>query len=333
MSGILRISLIVIISVIIFIQCGRERPESISEEMKTDMQLLPGSGIGLAYLNLEHLRSSTLYKDLLGDDLKKGLNNSIYRRFAEKTGFDIQEDLNQVYMVMLSGQELSEESGFILAKGSFDAAKLNSFMEEQESDDETLQNTYKEWSIFSFDDGKFSFVIADASTILAGKETMIRQTLDNLKNGSAATASAHWEDFVKPVQYKTDMFITLSTTEIMEILDKSNPNFGHKALGSIKSIQEFNFSAKLEDDIQVTGTGQFADDEKASLFFDAFKGALATLKLSTSEDRNLIDILNKVKLSQHKSLIRIDFEMTMDDTKKLKETEKYFNKVRNIAMK
>ena len=112
--------IIVIISVLFIWQCGTERPDHITAEMKSDFQLLPSSGVGLAFINLENMRGSDFYQKLIEQDLQEKLNNSVYKKFTEKTGFDIRNDLHKIYMVMLSGKDFSEESGLFLAKGSFD---------------------------------------------------------------------------------------------------------------------------------------------------------------------------------------------------------------------
>jgi hypothetical protein len=68
--------------------------------------------------------------------------------------------------------------------------------------------------------------------------------------------------------------------------------------------------------------GQFEDAEKAGLFRDAMKGFVATAKLSMSEDRDAIDILNKIKIDTKKDEVVIQFKMSQEDIDKLKEKRK-----------
>jgi hypothetical protein len=330
----LKYFLVLFISVLFIWQCGTERPDPITAEMKKDLDLLPSSGLGLAYINLEHMRDSDFYKEFIDQHMEDKLDHSIYKQFKEKTGFDIQQDLHQMYIVLLSGEKLSEENGLFLAKGSFDKNKLDLFIEEYEVDDVVRVKTNENWSIYRIEDGKICFAIADENTFIAGKEGLLLKMLNKFKTGDPKDNGVYWEKLIKPVQYKNDMFVSINTSEILDSFEKTEDFLrNNKEMSSVKSIEKLNLSVRLQHDIFLSGSGRFKDSEKARLFLDAFKGALATLKLSVSEDREVIDILNRVKLEQNKESIRLDFNISPADIKKIKEKRSYFEDAKNIVMR
>ena len=57
----------------------------------------------------------------------------------------------------------------------------------------------------------------------------------------------------------------------------------------------------------------------AGLFYDAIKGGIATLKLGTSDERVVADILNNIDVRQQKESVRIRFEVKIEEIETLME--------------
>ena len=90
-----------------------------------------------------------------------------------------------------------------------------------------------------------------------------------------------------------------------------------KQFGALRAVQDVQFSVDVNDAIKLDGEGNFSDAQNAELFHDAVKGALATLKLSVSDDRDAVDVMNKVNISTGNNSVKVNLEMSKADVEKL----------------
>jgi hypothetical protein len=125
---------------------------------------------------------------------------------------------------------------------------------------------------------------------------------------------------INSLKYKNDAWFTLNTEPMIgEMLDKMNKSSEGERLAGLKSVKNLNFSMKVNDELIFSGVGNFSDNEKAKLFHDALKGFVATAKLSLSEDRDAVDVLNKIDIDTRGDQVLVNFKMSKDDVEKLME--------------
>jgi hypothetical protein len=65
------------------------------------------------------------------------------------------------------------------------------------------------------------------------------------------------------------------------------------------------------------GSGRFDNADNALLVRDAVKGALATLKLSFSGDRDAVDVVNKIDISTDQREVHMKAVFTRDDLQRI----------------
>jgi hypothetical protein len=169
------------------------------------------------------------------------------------------------------------------------------------------------WNIYSVGDEDMSFVFYNEQIVMAGKYEMVKKNLTAIKQ-NAGSSSPAWREMIKSVQYKSGMFCVVETPGLMEEIEDQIDSIGEKTpLKSIRSVQQMSISARFSEKVLVDGSGAFENPEKAELFHDAIKGAIATLKLSISDDRSAVDILNKIKVQQRGQAVKINFEMSIEE--------------------
>jgi hypothetical protein len=105
------------------------------------------------------------------------------------------------------------------------------------------------------------------------------------------------------------------------VRDRWPENQSVDIFSSLESVEQVNISFRLTEQFRLDSYGNFADDEKAGLFYDALKGFVAAAKLSVSDDRSAVDILNKIKIEQDGRSVRMHFEMSQEEIRKMVDKE------------
>ena len=82
----------------------------------------------------------------------------------------------------------------------------------------------------------------------------------------------------------------------------------------------------FSDQLSFYGQGECLDAEKADLLRDAVKGLLASVKLAVSDERDVVDTINKVNVKSKKEKVIVYFKMNTEEIKKLIEKRKAYSR-------
>ncbi|MEJ2054166.1 MAG: hypothetical protein P8X42_09625, partial [Calditrichaceae bacterium] len=119
---------------------------------------------------------------------------------------------------------------------------------------------------------------------------------------------------IDKLKYKDSAWFTMDTKLLAKQMHKQN----NKKLKSLESIERFSISADLNENLRIYCESVFISNEKAKLFYDAAKGVIAAGKLSVTDDREIIDILNAIDVSQDGDIVTIDMKLNKQEIEKLK---------------
>ena len=117
-----------------------------------------------------------------------------------------------------------------------------------------------------------------------------------------------------PVRYKNTFWIHIDAQSMLASMAEQGDSDWMRGLGGARSLQ---FSADLGRTLDFDGQCIFGDEERAGLFRDAIKGALATAKLSVPDERRIIDVLNKININARGNRVDIDFSIKREDIDRL----------------
>ena len=86
-----------------------------------------------------------------------------------------------------------------------------------------------------------------------------------------------------------------NTTKMAErISEELGAERGFQGTRAMKSLQGVLLSAQIEEQAKLYGEALCDNEENSRLLAQAAKGALATAKLSVSDDRDAVDMLNRI---------------------------------------
>jgi hypothetical protein len=300
-------------------QCGKEKIQSLESEVQNQLELLPETTTALAYINIAAIRTSVFFSMM--DTLPRNpFRMNKYRDFVESTGLDVRKDLDKIYITFTPGEEQFEKDVLIVAKGVFDSQKILEFLSEKNMDETIMEENYKGSKVYTIGDRDMIFSFPDNQTLVIGKADMLKAWLANFKEGASDRRKTKWVERVKKMKYKNGICFSMDAQAMVEALQNQfNQMDSGKKFPALQALVDLNFSANMDENFKFDGNGHFTDSEKAKLFYDAIKGMLATVKISVSDDREKVDILNKIKIDQTNSDISVVLNLSRAEIKKLME--------------
>ncbi len=306
----MRLSSIVLpLMFIVLAGCARERHESFAESDLKYLALLPQETNLMGSMNLSKIRDTEIYDLFVKYAGRTPFESEDYQIFVEKTGFDIQQDLSQVYFAGIDPGNRHTARGVFIATGNFSPEKISDFIEkETDTSEKLISEYYHDYKLYRIRHEDLAFCFADTQTLIGGKDSLVIKSLDRFGKDNAL--SDHLREELTSVRFKKQAWIWMNTENIIASLPPSELGDRIKSLETIRSGQ---MSVALSDEVTFDGVCICGDEENAEIIRDMIKGAVATAKLKLSDDREGVDILNKIDVETDGNTVKVYFNMTRDE--------------------
>ncbi len=299
----MKLFIIFTLIIMVFTGCGTFENESLSADMRTKLQKLPTNAHMIGYVNLTKLKSSPLY-ELFGDDVEdQVMHNEEYQEFLEATGFDFEKNLAEIYFASTPTDDPDKQKGLFIASGEFNPDKIVAYIQEKDEDKILLAESYKEYTLYYLEDENIYFCFQDEKTIVGGSGNLVKKALDN----EVSEGKLKLMPQIESLKYKSWAWMTVNTESVLNNFS----DYGiSESMPIVNSISSASMAIKLTDNLYFNGGCICSDGEKAELVKDAIKGGIAAVKLSVSEDRDTIDILNSIKVKTDNNRVITEGEMS-----------------------
>jgi len=306
-----------------YLGCSDNKIKPLSAEMADQIKRLPANSAGLFYINLNTIRESPFYTILTESFVEDPTQHPEYQEFVQATGFDIKNDMDQIYGAYIPSKEDKKEKGLIIGTGRFNREKIDAFISMNDKDNKISRDIYGNYTLYQIDTGSGSgsasiyFCFVNDETVIGGDAGLVKSWLDNL-DSEKDQLNNNLLKRIEPIRYKNGAWFTMDAQSLMKrIADKMDKKADLQQLNGIEAIKNVNFSINTNEYMMIHGESVFTDNEKAQLFHDAFKGILATIKLSLGSDRGSIDIINKLKIDTKQNKMVFECQINEEDIKKL----------------
>ncbi|MBN1406224.1 MAG: hypothetical protein JW956_00460 [Calditrichaceae bacterium] len=307
------LSFILIISLVtIFTSCEKVT-QQIPQSMEAQLALLPADANALGYVNVKKVHESDFVNTFLDSAQTSPFAEKEYQDFVKATGLDVQKDINEVYFAVKLGELPREKVGLVVINGNFDPVKIIEYIRKESKSHVLNEDSYDDYTIYKFaEDDTITFSFISNAILLAGSEDNITAWIDK-SSGKSNQSANELITQVEKIKYKDTAWFTMDASLITEELKKKDI----KKFKSLESLKSINLSINLIDKFKFFGESEFSSGEQAELFYDAIKGFIAAGKLSTSDDREIVDILNSITVNHENEQVTINIEFTKEDIKKL----------------
>ncbi len=304
--------------------CQRQAVEPISAEMLQRLSWLPSDANFLGYVNFQQMQQSPFFH-LFVDSLKDHpFHHPEYQALIDSLGFDFKKDIHELYLAGQFGRCAEAPAGLIMAFGQFDARKILDYIALKDKKQEITKEVCQQTEVYFLDKNEMAFSFVAEKIFVGGKPAAVKAWIERYHQPAESTQVA--AEIIKRVEvlpFKTSGWFTLDPQTMLKNVTGATD---FQALNGFQDLKYLNFAFKFDEKFHFAGDLECSDAEKAELFRDAIKGALATAKLSVSDDRDAVDVLNKIKLTTRREKIQVHFEMTQAEVQRLIKKHPQFAK-------
>ncbi len=298
--------------------CANEQKQALSGQMKQQIALLPQDAGIYAYINVKRLHNASFSHIFIDSARKQIMNNPEFLELVEQTGLDPEKDIREVYFALKPGSSKEKPLGLIVAGGDFEPQKITDFLKKKDKHKKILTENYKEKTLYYIKENAPGFCFIDAHTVVAGNLDQVKRWIDRQEAGGSVAANKDLLSQVQKMKYGNGLWLNVIPAAWQEMLKTKDL----KKFNGLKKLRGIRISMDITDQVMLSANGGFVKEEDAQLFSDAFKGLIAAGKLSVSDEREIVDILNKVDVKTTGNEISIDFKMSGKEVRKLLEKKK-----------
>ena len=311
--------------------CSRSTSTSMSPAVEKHLAWIPQEANSVAYFDVQSLRQSELGKSLekdFDDKISRWRDDEDYKEFLEKSDFDIEKDLHRVLMGFNGEREKDSRDFAVIATGNFDEQKIIDAI--KTADDSTeyrhrrhefATETYNGKTIHIVkEDGEKACYFADANTLVAGSKEWIQAVIDGNSANKSVQKNSAVTALLGKLRYKDQCWFVANTTAMMEkVAEELGEGGDFKGTRAVKAVQNIVFSANVGSKADVYGEALCDSEDNSQLLTEAMKGALATAKLAVSDDRDAVDMLNRVDVDQAGKAVKMSASLDKAFFDKMRE--------------
>lgn len=307
------LSIIFIIGIVfLFVSCEKVT-QKLPQTMEAQLALLPENANALGYVNVKKIHESDFVNMFLDSSNAYPFTDKEYQEFVESTGLDIRKDISEIYFAAKLGDRPNEKNGLAVIMGNFDPDKIIDYIEKEARSHTLTKGSYSDYDIYNLtEDDTVYFSFVSNTTLLVGNEDNITTWIDK-SSGKSDKSDNELMSEVDKIKYKDTAWFTMDASLITEELKKKDI----KKLKSLESLKSISLSMNLVEKFKFFGESKFKSSEQAELFYDAIKGFIAAGKLSTSDDREFVDLLNSIEVKHDNDQVTINVEFSKNDVEKL----------------
>jgi hypothetical protein len=248
------------------------------------------------------------------------LNDESFQKVLAGTGFDPRRDLKE--LVAMSDGAATRSHGLILARGNFDAARINAYVQQQHS---TPTERRRGVTMLLPPAGgpqhrALAFAVLDKTTAVLGDPDLVRQAIDH-KHGKGAVLPPGLARQVSQWSATNHAWI-VSAVPLAE-LGAGKP--GREALlpGGIapEAIQSANAGVRFGALIEMNGELTARSDKDAESLGDVLRFLRSMLQMHTkkAEKNELAELAGSMKIANEGSLVRFSLAVPEE------QADRFFN--------
>lgn len=293
--------------------CSKTRTTALPATVDQHLAWIPQAVNGVAYFDVQSMRQSELGKALEKDfdePIARMRGNRDYRKMLEMTGFDFEKDLHSVLMGFHGDRHDSADAFAAVVTGNFDEQKIiqgitamRDSLEEHHGERERPEletESYGGKNLYVVKKrDEMAFYFPDANTLVVGNKAWVQAVIDGKTADESVKQNEALTTLMNKLPYADQCWLVANTAETMETLSEELGARGEfKGTRAVKSLQSVALSANVGKKADLYGEAWCDNEENSKLLADAVKGALATAKLAVSDDREAVDMLNRIDVDR-----------------------------------
>jgi hypothetical protein len=273
-------------------------------EGPSELQYVPADAVLVAYANVQ---------DVMRSDLRKKLHSTMARKHEEKgqeefqaaTGIDIEKDIDHV-VAFMEPSETERYSGMVLARGRFDATRLETLAREHggELEDYKGKRLITKSGIETGDKSEHSFTVAFISPGLigVGGTNVIKHAIDR-QGGQSVLANREMMNLVNDMDDSNAWAVGRFDALI------SQAQLPEGVVSKIPAVRLFSANGHINGGVRGKIRAEARDEQAGQNLRDVVQGFLALAKLQAGQKPELQAVLESLQLTGTGKTVSLSFEV------------------------
>jgi hypothetical protein len=257
-----------------------------------ELRYMPSSASVVAYVEVREIMSSEL-RQRLHESMASRAQDNGRKEFQELTGINYETDIERIIACFDAGQGVSSNSGLILARGVFNAVKIEALMREHGAQvqdykgkrliiaDEKLGQDFDVNGVPSAkhpkENSSFALTFMEPGLVAFGGTPLVQHAIDlQTSGGSSAATNEELVTHLKSLQGGNAWVVGR-----MDLL-RERANMPEFVANQIPPITWFSILGHVDGGLQAVVTAEARDDDSANQLREVVRGFLALAKLQTS---------------------------------------------------
>lgn len=262
-----------------------------------EMAYVPADATVVAFADVRAIMDSDLRARLKG--AMPGEHQTGQKEFQQKTGIDIERDIDYVVASMTSISE-GHPNGLVVARGRFDVVKLEALVREHGG---TVEDYRGKRLITTPHSGEeFTMAFLEPGLVAVGGAEAVKHAIDAQMSAASVTGNAEMMELVN------DIAATHNAWAVgrFDIIARQ-ANLPDQVTSQIPPVQWFAAAGKINGGVSGTLRAEARDDQSAQQLRDVVRGFLALAQMQGQNDPKLAALAQSLQLSGDGKTVALSF--------------------------
>jgi hypothetical protein len=266
----------------------------------TELAYVPADSAVIAYADVQAIMNSELRQQLKA---AMPTHESGQQEFQEKTGIDIERDIDYVVASMSPTGTSTRPRGLVVARGRFDVVRLEGLAREHEG---TVEDYKGKRLITSPERNGEQFTIAflEAGLVAVGDASAVRHAIDTQLTAQSITSNSEMMDLVKTIEVGNNAW-AVGRVDVLT----SQAKLPDEIAVRIPAVKLFAASGHINGGVSGTLRAEARDEVAAQQLRDVVRGFLALAQMQSQSDPKLAALAQTLQMSGEGTTVALSFTL------------------------
>lgn len=267
-----------------------------------ELMYVPADAAVVAYADVRSIMNSELREQLRQRLPGNGPDGQ--REFQEKTGIDIEHDIDYVVAAMTPGAD--HPTGLVVARGRFDIVRLEALVREHGGAVEDYNG--KRLVSTPADRGEpFTLGFLEPGLVAVGSSSAVRHAIDANMTARSITSNLEMMDLVKDIAATNNAW-AVGRVDVLA----SQAELPDEIVSRVPAVKWFAASGHINGGLAGTLRLEARDEQAAQQLRDVVRGFMALVQLQTQNDPRFSSLAQSVQLTGDGTTVALSFTLPVE---------------------
>ena len=266
----------------------------------TELAYVPADATVVAYADVRTIMDSQLRQQL---KQVMPVEQTGQQEFQEKTGIDIERDIDYVVASMTSlGPD--HPNGLVVARGRFDIVRLEGLMRDHGATVEDYRNKRLINSPHQTNGEQFTLGFLEPGLVAVGSTSAVKHAIDAQMSAASITGNDEMMNLVKDIAAMNNAW-AVGRFDVLASQAKLPDEIAQR----VPAVKWFAAAGHINGGIAGTLRAEARDDQSASQLRDVVRGLLALAQMQGQNDPKLSAVAQSLQLTGEGTTVALSFTL------------------------